>query len=207
MEEIKIDGNNKTIDEIHYELTYCKENGQHATCRKSGHLFDSDDGLTLDDRYKILTGLTKDEYTKETARELYRSKLEAMKIEANKPVWIEKGKKLVYQERFPSWKECVDFYSHNKYGGNPIEMALEIMEALNVGERLDVVYKMINSDNEKLNNLVENIVFRYSKRGPEFKEYMLGDDITANDMAEIDKIKKMNTEFKKEERERERFGY
>ena len=202
--ERQIDVSKKTIEEAYYEMKYCEENGEHVCCIKGGHEFHSIDA-TLEDMYKTLTGMTEEQFNKETAKENYKNRLESMKIESKKPIWLDKGKKLVYQERFSNWKECVDNLANNKYGANPIEIALKIMEALDAGEKLSVASKMINTDNEKLNNLVENIVFRYSKRGPEFKEYMLGSNITAHDMAEIDKIKKMNVEFRREERERIRF--
>lgn len=205
MEEIKIDGDNKTIDEIFYELKYCEDNGQHAVCRKSGHLFHSE-GINLDDMYITLTGMSKEQYVKVNAKELYMARIERERMDAKKPFWIERGRLLVYQERFSAWKECVENLANNKYGGNPIEIALEIMEALDMGEKPSVAAKMITSDSKKLNMLVEDIVFRYSKHGPEFKEYMLGENITAEDMRKIEEVKKRNKEFKREERERIRFG-
>lgn len=204
--ERQIDVSNMTIDEAYYEMKYCEENGEHVRCRKSGHEFHSIN-VTLDEMYETLTGMTKEQFHKENAKELYHARLEKERIDEKKPEWIAKGEKLIYIQNVSNWKECVDNLANNKYGGNPIEIALEIMEALEAGEKLAVVAKMINSDNKKLNILVENIVFRYSKKGPEFKEYMLGENITAEDMEEIEKVRKKNIEYKKEEREIIRFGY
>ena len=199
MEEIKIDGDNKTIDEIYYELKYCEDNGQHAYCRKSGHTFHSE-GLTLDDMYITLTGMNKEQYIKVNAKEVYTARIEQERINAKKPSFVSRGLNLIYFERFPQWEECVDNLSNNKYGANPIEIALDIMEALEHGEKPEVAAKKINSDNSKLNKLIENIVFRYSKHGPDFKEYMLGENITAEDMRKIEEVRKMNKELKNKDR-------
>ena len=197
--ERQIDVSNMTIEEAYYEMKYCEENGEHVRCRKGGREFHSIDA-TLDGMYQALTGMTKEQFDKETAKELYKHRVEQDRINEKKPSFINRGFELVYFERFPEWKECVDNFSNNKYGGNPIEIALEIMEALNNGERISVVAKMINSDNAKLNKIVEDIVFRYSKKGPEFKEYMLGKNITADDMNEIEKQRKKNKEFNNNDR-------
>ena len=199
MEERKIDVSNMTIDEAFYEMKYCEENGEHVSCRKGGHVFHSID-VTLDDMYETLTGMTREQFTKENAKQLYNEKVDAMRMEEKKPEFISRGLNLVYFENFPQWEKCVEYYSNNKYGGNPVEIALDIMEALNHGERLSVVTKMINSDSQKLNKLVEDIVFRYSKKGPDFKEYILGKDITAKDMKEIEDQRKKNDGYKKEDR-------
>ena len=203
--ERQIDVSNMTIEEAYYEMKYCEENGEHVRCRKGGHEFHSID-VTLDGMYKTLTGMTKEQFDKETAKELYKHRVEQDRINEKKPEFINRGLDLVYFERFPQWKECVDNFSNNKYGGNPIEIALEIMEALDRGDSVAIAAKMINSDNKKLNSIVENIVFRYSKKGPEFKEYMLGKNITASDMAEIEKVRKINTRLRREDWERNRYG-
>ncbi len=203
--ERQIDVSNMTIEEAYYEMKYCEENGEHVRCRKSGHEFHSID-VTLDGMYKTLTGMTKEQFDKETAKELYKHRVEQDRMNEKKPEFINRGLELVYFDRFPQWKECVDNFSNNKYGGNPIEIALDIMEVLDRGEKITVAAKMINSDNKKLNSIVENIVFRYSKKGPEFKEYMLGENITAKDMAEIEKVRKMNTHLRREDWERNRYG-
>ena len=205
MEERIIDVSNMTIEEAYYEMKYCEDNGEHVRCRKGGRDFHSIN-VTLDGMYQALTGMTKEQFDKETAKELYKHRIEQDRIDEKKPSFIKRGLDLVYFERFPQWKECVDNFSNNKYGGNPIEIALEIMEVLDRGESVAIAAKMINSDNKKLNSIVENIVFRYSKKGPEFKEYMLGKNITASDMAEIEKVRKINTRLRREDWERNRYG-
>ena len=199
MEERIIDVSNMTIEEAYYEMKYCEDNGEHVRCRKGGRDFHSIN-VTLDGMYEALTGMTKEQFDKETAKELYKHRVEQDRIDEKKPSFIKRGLELVYFERFSEWEECVDNFSNNKYGGNPIEIALEIMEALDRGERVAVAAKMINSNNKKLNKLVEDIVFRYSKKGPDFKEYMLGSNITAEDMEKIEKVRKTNKKFNDSDR-------
>ena len=201
-----IDVSNMTPGEAcRYAKEKAKELGEPVRFRYGGHEFHSDT-VTEDIIYLTTYGMNKEQHDKAIAKELYNAKIEAMKMDEKKPGFIKRGLELVYFERFPQWEECVDNFSNNKYGGNPIEIALEIMEALNRGERVAVAAKMINSNNKKLNKLVEDIVFRYSKKGPDFKEYMLGENMTADDMIKIEQMKKMNTRLRREDWERNRYG-
>lgn len=204
MEERQIDVSNMTIDEAVRELLFHEEYGEHVYCRIHGHIFHSNN-VTVDNVYRTLTGHSREETRKNEAKKLYTARLEKMKMEGKIPGWIAKGKKMIYEENYTAWEFCVSKLVSSSFNSKPIEMALEIMEALYKGDKLGNVVKLLNSDNPRINNLVESIVFSYSMRGPEFKEYLHKDNLTAEDMVLIDKQKKKNAEYKKAARARFNF--
>ena len=200
-----IDVSNMTIEEAYYEMKYREENGEHVRCRKSGHEFHSNN-VTLDDMYRTITGMTQEEFRKESAKQLYADKLNRVRTQEKIPGWLNRGRRIIYYENHNAWEFCVSKMASSSYYGKPIEIALDIMEAIDRGEALGAVAKMLNSDDQRMNSLVERIVFSYSKKGPEFLEYIRKDNLTAQDLVAIEKQKAKNKEYKIKEQDRKIFG-
>ncbi len=85
------------------------------------------------------------------------------------PTWIERGKKLIYPERYDMWCECVCSCASDLYNGLELINALEVMEALDKGLSLNEVEKYIDDSHSGASfGKLSKIVLYFSKRGPEF---------------------------------------
>ena len=145
-----------------------------------GHRLYSCD-VTVDSAYKEVYGQTKAEFdiAQEKARINYGKKLEEEDAkekaiaEANIPVWIDRGKKLIYPQRFEDWKKHVTNRAHDLYYGKELDEALLVMEKLESSATLSEAQQLLydlGSSGLGFSAIMETI-FLFSKRGPEFWEY------------------------------------
>ena len=188
-----IDVHGKSVEEICDILNNHKENGIDVYCRVNGRIIHSN-SFVEDDVYIAKYGFTKSELKARTNDALHNEQLEQTQIRIKTPIWIDEGEKMIYSEKFNSWETCVENMANSRYHGKPIEMALSIMKVLESGESLRVASYLLNSDDKIVNNLVEKIVLNYSKRGPEFMEYIRGIDLTDSEKKIIENVKAKNAE-------------
>ncbi len=104
-----------------------------------------------------------------------KKELNAKRQEAKKkvPFWIEKGKELIFPERYEDWEKCVNrAVNDGYYLGDDIAISLEIIEALKNGATLEDADKILmeKSNSASSESEIRNIVFGFSDRGPEFYE-------------------------------------
>ena len=88
----------------------------------------------------------------------------------NIPNWIERGKKLIPEEKYKTWERFVKEEAINIYNGRTIEESLEIMEALENNMPIQEVEKLFLNQSHSGTTFarVKKIVYQFSKRGPEF---------------------------------------
>lgn len=111
--------------------------------------------------------------------------------------WINEGKKLIYPEKYEAWENFVYRACDGKYFGLEVEGVLTILRELETDKTIEEVVACISKDTiakDYMRNDLKNRVFEFSKRGAEFLEYILGDDI--NDLL-LDKIAKIKSENEK----------
>lgn len=194
MKEKWIDVHGKSVDEICDILNNHKDNKIDVYCRVNGHIIHSNN-FVEDDIYLARYGLKKEEFKEKNTDVIQNEKLEQMQTKIKTPIWIDEGEQMIYSEKFNSWETCVENMATSRFRGEPIEIALTIMKALNNGESLRTAASFLNSNDKIVNNLVEKIVLNYSKRGPEFMEYIRGIDLTDFEKQTIEKVKAKNAEF------------
>lgn len=150
------------IESVVYTLLAAKARGENVYCEFNGvELFSND--VTMDSAYKKITGMTKEEFDKS------QEKNEKLSSVQN---WIERGKKIIFLEKHKEWKSCVESRSNSIYKGEELNAALEIMEALENGASMEEVKKIFHDQNHSSNSygIVQNIVYLFSSKGPEFYE-------------------------------------
>ena len=88
------------------------------------------------------------------------------------PSWIERGKALIFPERYEEWEQCVQVRAKDLYHGMDLDAALEIMEVLDKGASIEEAKKILDDQNHSgmSDSIVRNIIFHFSSKGPEFWE-------------------------------------
>ena len=177
------------LENVVYVLLAAKENGDCVYCNFNGHILHSD-SVSMDSAYIEVCGCTKAEFNKKIQEEYdkyiyheqkYREELEMIKqnmkdleqqSKDNIPFWIERGKSLIFPQKYKEWENCVcDCAIKGKYCMY-LNTVLEIMEELDKGATLEQAKKILDNQNYDavVENTVRSIVFDFSKRGPEFWE-------------------------------------
>ena len=146
--------------------------GQLVSMDFNGHTIRSD--MSIDEMYLEVLGRTKEEYDKlieeshqKQQEEESRARIEA---EAKMPERIEAGKAFIYTEKQQDWENCVKARSEDLYYGADIDDALEAMSLLDQGASFEDVEKNLIDGGQSGASfgMIRNIIFSFSKRGPEF---------------------------------------
>ena len=161
-------------------------------------------GMHESDKDVVLYGevpekiMLKIESEKEDVKDLDIDEEVAAKI----PGWIEKGKTLIYPERYEEWEKCVNARASDLYQGIDLENALEIMELLENGGTLDEAKKIFDNANHSgfSASMVRSIVLTFSKQGPDFYRETAFRELSEQ---EKDKLKEIFLQNRKFERNRE----
>ena len=129
------------------------------------------------------------------------NEIEKEQAKENKDFWINKGKQIIYPELFVKWMECVDSRINDLYYGKDLSAALDIMEALE-NDNFDEALKIFNDINEGMKStIISSIVLEFSKKGPEFYEYVCKNiykqEIPAEMQEFINKIREENSTYEK----------
>lgn len=121
-----------------------------------------------------LTGYTREQYQlakKQWAREYEEREAKARaEAQGNIEVWYERGKKVIYPEKWDKWHKCVEARASDLYHGADLVNALDIMEALRYGEPMEKATEIFDKANHSGASaaMVLRIVTNFSDRGPEF---------------------------------------
>lgn len=161
---MKVDDNMKKIEAIAgeswvpvlYMLEEARDRGEDAYAEINGYTFYSK-GFDIDDAYKTLTGFDRPRDGRSVAKDLES--------------WVERGKKLIYPERFEEWISFIIAQSKKESGyGRNIGRVLDLMEMLDKGATKEEVNKAM--DNMYLSGgeyfFFCRAILYFSKRGPEF---------------------------------------
>ena len=186
------------LDDVVKNLLDAKKNGDHRFAEFSGFILDSDT-ITWDSAYELITGLTRDEYINKEKQSKFEKEIienvEKQLAYYERPNWIERGKAIINPERQEDWEEHVNNSVKGLFHGKDISKALDIMEALEEGKPINEVLKefeSIEKESYLLRSDIDDAVFMYSKRGPEYKEAKLGKDINARQMEDIEDRRFLN---------------
>lgn len=154
--------------------------------------------MSIDEVYQEVLGCSKEEYAKK-ALEFNRSAEEEKRrqeAEAEKkiPEWIERGKALVYPEKFENWTAMVEARAKGIFYGEDVEDALVVMEQLEAGVPVEEI-KMSAGGKTYIGSTFGSanaIIFAFSKRGPEFITKML-DNLSSGEVMKITDMKRQNS--------------
>lgn len=160
---------------VHQLLEY-KENGELACGSFNGHMLYSDN-VTVDSAYLEILGKTKAEWDKE--QEEWRQDYERREQEHKAKIpelsveWIDKGHKILNENYWEKWDECVPIRLGDLYHGMELGNCLDIVEALNNDCDLDDAKKIIDGqDHSGMSySLVRVMVKSFCDRGEEFYTY------------------------------------
>ena len=123
---------------------------------------------------------------------------------SKKQQWFERGKKYIYPQMSDTWKNCVDIRCSDIYGGAELEVALNVMEALENGKSPIEAYSII--EKEQMTGgpkaMVVAVVFDFSKRGPEFYYYVSKNSLFMDNKKSVQEMiynkQQQNIAFQKE---------
>ena len=188
------------IDNCVKVLSQYRERGENVYVEFNGHKIYSCD-VTLDSAYKEITGMTKEESDRKRAEWLEKyereQREEEEKAQAKIPEWISRGDSIIYPERTEEWKKCVEARASDLYHGLDLNAAIEIMEMLENGATLDEAKEVLDGQDHSgaSYGMVRNIIFSFSKQGPEFFEYTAMGDISPEGQQIIEQKKMENRKF------------
>lgn len=153
--------------------------------------------------YLKVAGKTKAEHKKamEEWRREYEEREAKARTEAqsNIEVWYERGKKVIYPEKWDKWHKCVEARASDLYHGADLVNALDIMEALRYGEPMEKVTAIFEKANHSGASaaMVLRVVTNFSDRGPEFYRANCGHEIDAQTEDVLQKIEAENANLAK----------
>lgn len=177
-----------SLEDVVSVLLDAKARGESVYCEFEGHKLHSDN-ITMDSAFLEVTGLDKEDYDRE------QSKIKRAK--ENIPVWIKEGEALIFPERHKKWKECVKARAADIYHGQDLDMALDIMKALDDGASIEEAQDIFNhqSHSSVTDSFVRNMIFSFSSRGPEFWEATAYGEISPENRELLEAKKQENEEL------------
>ena len=177
-----------SLEDVVSVLLDAKARGESVYCEFEGHKLHSDN-ITMDSAFLEVTGLDKEDYDRE------QSKIKRAK--ENIPVWIKEGEALIFPERHKKRKECVKARAADIYHGQDLDMALDIMKALDDGASIEEAQDIFNhqSHSSVTDSFVRNMIFSFSSRGPEFWEATAYGEISPENRELLEAKKQENEEL------------
>ena len=161
-----------------------------------------------------MMGMTIKEERQEEEKIKTKTKLkEAKRIEKIKkdiPKWIKEGNSIIYEEKQEEWKKYIEqFQDEDIIYADIVGQALEIMQCLDKTGSIDKAEKILKDQGHSGMSFAEvnEIVFKFSKKGPEFYEdvirYVQKKEINEETERKILNQKKMNNSFAREEKRKD----
>lgn len=171
--EIKVQDKD-TLESIIYTLMASKARGEKAFCIYRGIKLHSDD-IELKNaipNIKRKEVINKDERKFEEFKEKLDILEEKEKEESRKEVssYIERGNKIIYEEKQGKWMSFVKCSFYGLYSVREVTSSLMIMEILENTGSINRAKKVLNKQacSGVSIRTMRDIVFEYSKKGPEF---------------------------------------
>ena len=199
------------LDEAIEYLVKCRQEGKNVWIEFNRQRLYSNDA-TVDTIYMQMFGKTKQEFEQAhaAARDRVGKKLEELgkEIAEKKPEWIEKGESLIYPAKSKDWKKFIDIMSQSIDNVGEMDFALDIMGQLEDGKSFEEIKQYIQNGSSEISiTMLENMALKFSKRGPDFFEFMRegkGEDGQSQELDEntkklIQEIRKQNEDFEIEQ--------
>ena len=188
------------LESIVYTLLAAKARGESVYCEFSGHKLYSDT-VSMDSAFMEVTGRTKADFDK-AQEEMYKNYKREQKeaeerLKANIETWIEKGQALIFPERYDKWEKCVVACASNLYHGLELDGVLEIMTALENGASIEEARQMLYKQrySGEAVSTIRNILFEFSKKGPEFWEATADEEISPENKKVLEAKKQENAQL------------
>ena len=158
----------------------------------------------VDSCYMKITGMNRNDYLNAKARIVdenrKKEQLEKEQKQENIKLWINEGKDLIYPQKFDEWKRCVQARAEGAYKGFDLDNAIKVMKELQSSSNYDKAREIIFNANHSggTYGMAVNIIINFSKKGPEFFEFLEPEESKNPKNAEyLKKIKRENSEFEK----------
>lgn len=166
-----------TIDQAVEQLLEYKKNGKFACTSFNGVDLYSDT-VTIDSAYKEIVGKTKSEFDK--AQQEWRDDYKKQEEEHKEKIpelskdWMEKGRKILTEDKWEFWDKIVPIRLSDLYRGMELGCSLDIIEILNSGEDLNVAKKKIEEQGHSgmSYGLVCSMIKELCDRGEEFVSHI-----------------------------------
>lgn len=127
-----------TLEQCVYLLYDYKAKGELVKYNFNGHWIYSD-AVTMDGAYIEVTGRNKADFDKfqEEQRQKLLADMEKAEqdAKANIPNWIERGHKLLPEDKWETWDKIVPIRASGLYHGMELDNTLEIQEILTSGDK------------------------------------------------------------------------
>lgn len=154
------------------ELVKYAAKGKFVCADFNGHMLYSDT-VSMDSASLEITGNTY--FDKLNERELNRQRLIKEEEEHQKEVpelakaWIKKGHKILAEDKWKQWDECVPIRLSDLYHGMELGMCLDIVKTINE-ESLEKAIEVMNSQGHSGMSwgLMKSMVATFSDKGEEF---------------------------------------
>lgn len=166
-----------SIEEAVQILTDYRKEGKLVCLDFNGTMLCSD-SVTLDDAYKAITGMTKDEYEHaERARRREQEQEEAeyqQKIPELTEKWKEEGHKILDKKYWDLWDQVVPIRLSDLYRGMELGCTLDLVKRLNAGCELSEAQKIFKNQGHSgmSAHLMFSMLVSFCDRGAEFVEAM-----------------------------------
>lgn len=153
--------------------------------------------------YLKVTGQTKKQYKEAQEKWLreYEEREAKARAQAQNSIegWYERGKKMIYPEKWDNWHKCVEARASDLYHGADLVNALEIMEVLHDGKPMEEATAIFDKANHSVASaaMVLRVVTNFSDRGPEFYRANCGHEIDAQTEDVLQKIEAENANLAK----------
>ena len=188
------------LESVVYTLLAAKARGESVYCEFNGHKLYSDT-VSMDSAFMEVTGQTKADFDKaqDEWHKNYEKEQKAAEQRAQNNIsnWIEKGQALIFPERYEEWEKCVVARAKDLYHGVELDSALEIMQALESGASVEEAKQMLDKQGHSgmSASIVRNILFAFSKKGPEFWEATAYGEISLENKRILEAKKQENAQL------------
>jgi len=172
--EIEIIG--RDIDYVVNELLEYKENGISVYVNFNGHKLYSEN-VTLENAYLEITGKTKEEFDSVLKYTVEKFRKESEEHESKIPelskIWIDKGKKVLSEDKWEYWSKIVPVRLGDFYRGMELGNTLDIISSLNENDFNMAKEKFDKQGHSGMSaSLVFAMVDEFCGKGKEFKKFM-----------------------------------
>ena len=124
--------------------------------------------------------------------------IQDINTEQNKvTAWIEKGKSILFPERFELWEQYVKSRADASYNGEDINCTLDLIKKLDGGAPLSKVNEILKNKTfpEDVQSMIKRAIFEFSRRGPEFWVYTTMGVLSSDDKKVVELKKQENKEL------------
>lgn len=142
----------------------------------NGHRFYSDT-VTLDSAYLEIHGITYNEYKEKQNKRMkeiekeeqeYKNSIHSLIID-----WINKGHKILKEDKWEMWDKCVPIRLNDLYKGMELKCCLDIVSIIRNKSFDDALEEMNNQGHSGCSwGLVKSMVREFSEQGKEFIDYL-----------------------------------